>query len=122
MARPELRVLLTSGYALDPLAANGHVRDGTLILEKPYRRAELARLLRGGALRAAAELKIPGRQPPAGGRVDRASWSEAEPANPIPDDVIPIDVGHVDREWLPIGGVPVVVTGVASSLAWRRLQ
>ncbi|WP_347882401.1 ATP-binding protein [Bradyrhizobium sp. SSUT18] len=45
-AKPDLRVLLTSGYALETLAANGHVRQGALILEKPYRKAELARLLR----------------------------------------------------------------------------
>ncbi|UPK33843.1 PAS domain S-box protein [Bradyrhizobium sp. 186] len=44
--RPELHVLLTSGYALETLAANGHVRQGALILEKPYRKAELACLLR----------------------------------------------------------------------------
>ncbi|MCK1737686.1 PAS domain S-box protein [Bradyrhizobium sp. 138] len=44
--RPELHVLLTSGYALETLAANGHVRHGALILEKPYRKAELARLVR----------------------------------------------------------------------------
>ena len=44
--KPELRVLLTSGYALETLAANGHVRQGALILEKPYRKAELARLVR----------------------------------------------------------------------------
>jgi PAS domain S-box-containing protein len=44
--RPKLHVLLTSGYALETLAANGHVRQGALILEKPYRKAELARLLR----------------------------------------------------------------------------
>jgi hypothetical protein len=37
---------MSSGYALETLAASGHVRNGTLILEKPYRRAELARLLR----------------------------------------------------------------------------
>ena len=44
--RPELHVLLTSGYALETLAANGHLRQGALILEKPYRKAELARLVR----------------------------------------------------------------------------
>ena len=44
--RPELHGLLTSGYALETLAANGHVRQGALILEKPYRKAELARLVR----------------------------------------------------------------------------
>ncbi|MDA9396585.1 histidine kinase [Bradyrhizobium sp. CCBAU 45394] len=45
-ARPEMRVLLTSGYALETLAANGHVQQGAPILEKPYRKAELARLVR----------------------------------------------------------------------------
>jgi PAS domain S-box-containing protein len=45
-ARPELRVLLTSGYALETLTAQGHRRDGSTILSKPYRKAELARRLR----------------------------------------------------------------------------
>jgi len=45
-ARPELRVLLTSGYALETLNAHGHLRDGSAILPKPYRKAELARRLR----------------------------------------------------------------------------
>jgi len=44
--RPDLRVLLTSGYALETLAANGHLHDGSMILSKPYRKAELARRLR----------------------------------------------------------------------------
>jgi CheY-like chemotaxis protein len=44
--RPELRVLLTSGYALETLAAGGHLHDGSMILTKPYRKAELARRLR----------------------------------------------------------------------------
>jgi CheY-like chemotaxis protein len=44
--RPDLRVLLTSGYALETLAANGHLQDGSAILSKPYRKAELARRLR----------------------------------------------------------------------------
>jgi CheY-like chemotaxis protein len=45
-ARPQLRVLLTSGYALETLNAHGHLRDGSAILAKPYRKAELARRLR----------------------------------------------------------------------------
>jgi PAS domain S-box-containing protein len=45
-ARPQLRVLLTSGYALETLTAQGHLRDGSAILAKPYRKAELARRLR----------------------------------------------------------------------------
>jgi PAS domain S-box-containing protein len=44
--RPELRILLTSGYALDTMAARGRMRDGSVILTKPYRKAELARRLR----------------------------------------------------------------------------
>jgi CheY-like chemotaxis protein len=45
-ARPQLRVLLTSGYALETLSAQGHLREGAFILTKPYRKAELARRLR----------------------------------------------------------------------------
>jgi len=45
-ARPDLRILLTSGYALETLSAQGHLRDGAFILTKPYRKAELARRLR----------------------------------------------------------------------------
>jgi PAS domain S-box-containing protein len=45
-ARPRLRILLTSGYALETLTAQGHLRDGSAILAKPYRKAELARRLR----------------------------------------------------------------------------
>ena len=45
-ARPQLRVLLTSGYAMETLMASGHLHDGALMLQKPYRKAELARRLR----------------------------------------------------------------------------
>ncbi|MGE0718857.1 MAG: PAS domain S-box protein [Alphaproteobacteria bacterium] len=45
-ARPGLRVLLTSGYALETLAVRGRMPAGTVILNKPYRRAELGRRLR----------------------------------------------------------------------------
>jgi PAS domain S-box-containing protein len=45
-ARPNLRVLLTSGYALETLAVHTQLRDGLVILTKPYRKAELARRLR----------------------------------------------------------------------------
>jgi PAS domain S-box-containing protein len=57
--RPELRVLLTSGYALEALTANGHLRDASAILPKPYRKAELARRLRE-ALSAPVSLAAPG--------------------------------------------------------------
>jgi signal transduction histidine kinase len=44
--RPGLKVLLTSGYALETLAERGRVPKGALILNKPYRKIELAKRLR----------------------------------------------------------------------------
>jgi PAS domain S-box-containing protein len=44
--RPDLRVLLTSGYALETLTSHKRVRDCDAILTKPYRKVELARRLR----------------------------------------------------------------------------
>ena len=39
-------MLLTSGYALETLAASGRLPAGVAILNKPYRKADLARRLR----------------------------------------------------------------------------
>jgi PAS domain S-box-containing protein len=44
--RPGLRLLFTSGYALETLVARGRIHPNTAILNKPYRRPELARRLR----------------------------------------------------------------------------
>jgi len=44
--RPGLKVLLTSGYALETLAERGRLPKGTVILNKPYRKADLAKRLR----------------------------------------------------------------------------
>ena len=44
--RPGLKVLLTSGYALETLAERGRLPAGAIILNKPYRKAELAKRLR----------------------------------------------------------------------------
>ena len=44
--RPALRVLFTSGYAYAALHAQGRAGQGIPILTKPYRKAELARMLR----------------------------------------------------------------------------
>jgi CheY-like chemotaxis protein len=44
--RPGLKVLLTSGYALETLAERGRLPAGAIVLNKPYRKAELARRLR----------------------------------------------------------------------------
>ena len=44
--RPNLRILLTSGYAMEALADRGRLPEGAHILNKPYRKAELAQRLR----------------------------------------------------------------------------
>ncbi|WP_293549673.1 PAS domain-containing sensor histidine kinase [Parvibaculum sp.] len=44
--RPRLKVLLTSGYALDTLTSRGRLHVGTAVLHKPYRKAGLAQHLR----------------------------------------------------------------------------
>jgi CheY-like chemotaxis protein len=43
---PDLRVLLTSGYALEALAERGRLPVGAKILNKPYRKADLAKRVR----------------------------------------------------------------------------
>jgi PAS domain S-box-containing protein len=44
--RPSLRVLFTSGYAYGAIHAQGRAGQGIPMLSKPYRKAELARMLR----------------------------------------------------------------------------
>ena len=44
--RPALRVLFTSGYADGAVHAQGRAGQGIPMLKKPYRRSELARMLR----------------------------------------------------------------------------
>ncbi|QEX19268.1 hybrid sensor histidine kinase/response regulator [Hypericibacter terrae] len=44
--RPGLKVLLTSGYALDNLRARRQLPSGITVLHKPYRKVELARRIR----------------------------------------------------------------------------
>jgi CheY-like chemotaxis protein len=44
--RPSLKVLFTSGYAQNAISHHGRLDPGVLLLSKPYRRAELARMLR----------------------------------------------------------------------------
>ena len=44
--RPTVRVLYTSGYTESALGLHGRVDAGLVLLPKPYRKAELARLVR----------------------------------------------------------------------------
>jgi PAS domain S-box-containing protein len=44
--RPSLKVLFTSGYAQNAISHHGRLDPGVLLLSKPYRRGDLARMLR----------------------------------------------------------------------------
>ena len=44
--RPQLRVLYTSGYTENAIVHHGRLDPGVLLLAKPYRKADLARMLR----------------------------------------------------------------------------
>jgi PAS domain S-box-containing protein len=44
--RPSINVLFTSGYAQNAISHHGRLDPGVLLLSKPYRRRELARMLR----------------------------------------------------------------------------
>ncbi len=44
--RPSLKVLFTSGYAQNAISHHGRLDPGVLLLSKPYRRGDLARMVR----------------------------------------------------------------------------
>ena len=47
--RPALKTLYTSGYTENAIVHHGRLDSGVLLLAKPYRKSELARMLRTGA-------------------------------------------------------------------------
>jgi signal transduction histidine kinase/ActR/RegA family two-component response regulator len=53
--RPALKVLFTSGYSDDEVSHDGHLDDGVLLLAKPYRKSDLAQMLRSAL---AADTKL----------------------------------------------------------------
>lgn len=57
--RPSVKVLFTSGYPQNALSHQGRIDPGVLLLSKPYRRADLARMLRA-AIDDKAELRAVG--------------------------------------------------------------
>ena len=64
--RSPLKVLFTSGYTEDAVIHHGRLDPGVLLLAKPYRKTELARLLRtaiDGADGSAARIHEPGTLP-----------------------------------------------------------
>ena len=44
--RPSLKVLYTSGYTENAIVHHGRLDFGVLLLAKPYRKSELARMIR----------------------------------------------------------------------------
>ena len=44
--RPDLKVLFTSGYTENAIVHHGRLDPGVLLLAKPYRKADLARMIR----------------------------------------------------------------------------
>ena len=58
--RPNLKVLFTSGYTEDAVIHHGRLERGVLLLSKPYRKADLARMIRAmyGATAARSAGKV----------------------------------------------------------------
>ena len=48
-AAPALKTLYTSGYTENAIVHHGRLDSGVLLLAKPYRKSELARMIRTGA-------------------------------------------------------------------------
>jgi FixJ family two-component response regulator len=44
--RPGLKILFTSGYTEDAIVHHGRLDSGVLLLAKPYRKSDLARMIR----------------------------------------------------------------------------
>jgi CheY-like chemotaxis protein len=44
--RPSLKILFTSGYSNEAIMRGGHLDAGVLLLPKPYRKSDLARMIR----------------------------------------------------------------------------
>ncbi len=44
--RPSLKVLYTSGYSENAMIHDGYLDPGVLLLAKPYRKADLVRMIR----------------------------------------------------------------------------
>jgi len=45
-ARPDLKVLFTSGYTENAIIHHGRLDQGVLLLAKPYRKSDLAKMIR----------------------------------------------------------------------------
>jgi DNA-binding LytR/AlgR family response regulator len=48
--RPDLKVVYTSGYTENAIIHHGRLDSGVLLLAKPYRKSDLARIIRKALL------------------------------------------------------------------------
>jgi CheY-like chemotaxis protein len=46
MLRPDMKVLFTSGYTENAIIHHGRLDSGVLLLAKPYRKSDMARMIR----------------------------------------------------------------------------
>jgi CheY-like chemotaxis protein len=53
--RPDIKVLFTSGYTEDASIRHGRIEPGVLLLVKPYRKNDLARMIRTALAKDEAE-------------------------------------------------------------------
>ena len=53
--RPDLKVLFTSGYSENAIIHHGRLDSGVLLLQKPYRKSELARMVRAALEKPAGD-------------------------------------------------------------------
>jgi CheY-like chemotaxis protein len=63
LRRPSVKVLYTSGYTENAIVHHGRLDAGVLLLAKPYRRSDLARMVRlaldGDVVAAAGDAETP---------------------------------------------------------------
>jgi signal transduction histidine kinase/CheY-like chemotaxis protein len=53
--RPALRILFTSGYSNEAIIHHGHLDPGVLLLAKPYRKSDLAQMIRSALVAGPAQ-------------------------------------------------------------------
>jgi hypothetical protein len=53
--RPALKTLFTSGYSNEAIIHHGHLDPGVLLLAKPYRKSDLAQMIRSALAAGTAQ-------------------------------------------------------------------
>jgi signal transduction histidine kinase/CheY-like chemotaxis protein len=82
LRRPSVKVLYTSGYTENAIVHHGRLDAGVLLLAKPYRRADLARMVRAALEQDAADASVP---PDAAWRIDGVARAFPAPIGPPSD-------------------------------------